>query len=276
MSLNHETQYFLSQDGLRIYYKHWDCENAVKICCIVHGHGEHSSRYAHIAKALNDAGITVFAMDLRGHGISQGKKGHAKSYELVMSDIEELLKTARAEYTDLPMYLMGHSLGGNLVANYAIRMNTNELSGYILSSPWFQLAFEPPAWKLQLGKWFSKLWPSLTQPSGLNVNHISRDQQEVDKYVSDPLIHDQLSAGFFEAIRSAGNYALDRASQIKLSGLIYHGTGDRIIDWKATELFASKTQASDFHKLEGTYHEPHNDLEKQDTIELLKQWILSH
>ncbi|WP_258101198.1 alpha/beta hydrolase [Marinoscillum pacificum] len=276
MSSADETQYFLSQDGLRIYYRHWEVESPHKICCIVHGHGEHSNRYEHIAKALNSAGITVFVMDLRGHGLSYGKKGHAKSYDLLMSDIEELLKTARAEYTDLPMYLMGHSMGGNLVANYVIRMNTNELSGFILSSPWFKLAFDPPAWKIKLGKFFSKVYPAITQPSGLDVNSISRDPEEVQAYINDPMVHDQVSAGLHAMITEAGDYALNNTEKVKLKGLIYHGTGDQIIDWKATEQFAEQIAGSSFTALEGVYHEPHNDLTKDQVIEMVKQFILEN
>ncbi|WP_421871844.1 alpha/beta hydrolase [Marinoscillum sp.] len=276
MSFTEETQYFLSQDGLRIYYRHWDCQSPNKICCIVHGHGEHSGRYEHVAKVLNEAGITVFGMDLRGHGLSQGKKGHAKSYEHLMSDIEELLKTARATYTELPMYLFGHSMGGNLVANYLIRMNTNELSGFILSSPWLRLATDPPAWKLKLGQIMSSVWPSVTQPSGLDVNHISKDPAEVQKYVADPLVHSQMSAMLYKVITEAAEYALSNDESITLPGLIYHGNADKIIDWTATRDFADQVESATFVELEHIYHEPHNDLEKHQVIESLKNWMMNN
>ena len=273
MSSTEETQYFLSQDGLRIYYRHWDCEDASKICCIVHGFGEHSGRYAHVAERLNKAGITVFAMDLRGHGLSQGKKGHAKSYELLMSDIEELLKTARSEYTDLPMFLMGHSMGGNLVGNYVIRMNTNELKGFILSSPWFKLAFDPPAWKVKLGQFFSKVYPALSQPSGLEVNHISRVPEVVQAYIDDPLVHDIMSAGLHAGVSEAGDYAIEKADTIKLKGLVYQGTSDQIIDWKTSREFASRLKDGEFIALDGVYHEPHNDLGQEEVIDRLIKFI---
>ncbi len=276
MSLNNETEYFLSQDGLRIYFRLWDTESPQKICCIVHGHGEHSGRYEHVAKALNEAGICVFAMDLRGHGLSQGKRGHAKSYELFMSDIEELLKTARSIYTDLPMYLFGHSMGGNLVANYAIRMNTNELSGFILSSPWFKLAFDPPPWKLKLGKFFTATWSSLTQPSDLDTDHLSKDPEVVKAYINDPLVHDKISAGLFTAILEAGDYALSETARIKLTGLVYHGNQDQIVDWTASKSFANKLDEVSFSELDGVYHEPHNDLEKSEVIQSLVNWIVNH
>ncbi len=273
MSSTDETHYFLSQDGLRIYYRHWDCEQASKICCIVHGLGEHSNRYEHIARELNREGVTVFAMDLRGHGLSQGKKGHVKNYDLFMSDIEELLKTARSTYTELPMYLMGHSMGGNLVANYVLNMSTNELVGFILSSPWFKLAFAPPAWKLKLGSFFNSVYPALTQPSGLDISKISRDKNVVQAYIDDPLIHDRISAGLHTAITEAGTHALTNAHAVKLRGLAFHGTSDQVIDWNASSEFASQSDQITFHPLDQMYHEPLNDIGNSQVIGLVKEFI---
>ncbi|MEQ9307116.1 MAG: alpha/beta hydrolase, partial [Marinoscillum sp.] len=251
MIIDSETQYFLSQDGLRLYYRHWDCEQPQKIVCIVHGHGEHSRRYNHVAEALNKADITVFALDLRGHGISEGKRGHAKSYLHLMSDVEEFLKTARAEYTDLPLYLYGHSMGGNLVANYMIRMNTNEISGFILTSPWLKLAFEPPAWKVRLGEIFDKIYPALTQPSELDASQLSKEATVVKAYKEDPLVHDKISARLFRIIVDSGIYALNSAKGIKVQGMVLHGNADNIIDWHSSRIFTAANEKISFTELDG-------------------------
>ena len=270
--MSEETDYFLSQDGLRLYYRMWAPEDPKKVLCIIHGLGEHSGRYAHVAAWLNRRKIAVFALDLRGHGLSGGKRGHARSYDLLLSDVEELLKTARAEFTDLPMYLMGHSLGGNVVASFIRKMNTNELEGYILSAPWFGLAFDPPAWKLKLGKLMADVWPSLTQPNGMDTSTISRDPAEVKAYEEDPLVHDRISAGLFADISNAGNRSLENPSEIKLPGLVYHGNADRLINWQRTLRFAEKAGA-EWHELDGVYHEPHNDLDREQVFRLLQNWL---
>lgn len=276
MTMGNETDYFLGQDGLRLNYRHWDCENAQKVVCIVHGLGEHSGRYAHVAAAFNQSGISVYAMDIRGHGRSHGKRGHSKNYGLLMGDIEEFLKTARAEYTDLPLYLYGHSMGGNLVANYMIRMNTNELSGFILTSPWFRLVFDPPAWKVKLGNMASKIYPALTQPSELDPTKLSKEKDVVKAYIEDPLVHDKISAGLFKAIVEAGEYGLSKPAEIKPPGIVLHGNADGIIDWESSRSFAEGNNNIAFEELDGLYHEPHNDTEGEKTIALIKEWILNH
>ncbi|MEQ8471701.1 MAG: alpha/beta hydrolase [Marinoscillum sp.] len=274
--MDNETQYFLSQDGLRLCYRHWDCEDAKKIVCIVHGIGEHSGRYAHVAEAFNKAKISVFALDLRGHGISEGKKGHARSYQLLLSDIEELLKTARAEYTDLPMYLYGHSMGGNLVANYMIQMNTNELKGFVASAAWFRLAFDPPSWKVKLGALVSKFYPALTQPSGLDISLLSKVPEVVKAYAEDPMVHNKISAGLYNAMVAAGEGAIASAGRIKVPGLVIHGSADGINDWESSKEFAEGNKLIKFEVLEGVYHEPHNDSEQEQIIAKIRDWILTH
>lgn len=272
--MDNETEYFLSQDGLRLYYRHWDCEAPKKILCIVHGLGEHSGRYAEVATYLSSRGITVFAIDLRGHGLSQGKRGHARSYALLLSDIEELLKTARAEYTELPMYLFGQSMGGNLVANYVLKMGINELSGYIVSSPWLRLAFEPPRWKLRLARLVSRILPSITQPSDLNPQSFSKDPAVIEAYNTDPLVHHAISAGLFLACTAAGEEALQRAFEVKLKALVIHGNADPLINWKASKTYAEHHEMAEWVELDGVLHEPFNDVGKEAIMKKLADWIL--
>lgn len=269
-----ETEFITAKDGLKLHVKSWIPENPVKILCIVHGHGEHSGRYAHVAAHLNQHNIAVFALDLRGHGLSAGKRGHSPSYEILMRDIEELLKLARESFNDLPMFLMGHSMGGNLVANFMIENQSKEISGYILSSPWFKLAFDPPKIKIKLGKIMTKILPSYSEHNGLEIKHISKDPDEVKKYAEDPLVHGMISAGLYDGITSGAERALTSADKIKTKGLVYHGSADHIIDYHATESFAKSNKLMEWHLLEGVYHEPHNDIEKESILNMLSSWIL--
>lgn len=273
--MTNETEFFLSQDGLKLHYRYWLPKDAENVICIVHGLGEHSGRYVHVGDYLYKKKSAVFALDIRGHGKSGGKKGHTKSYAHLLNDIEELLKTARAEYTDLPLFLMGHSMGGNLVANYLIKMNTNDIAGFILSSPWLKLAFAPPGWKLRLGKVAAKVLPGLRQPNGLIASFLSKDEDVVKAYQEDPNVHSKISAGLFEYITRAGSYALDHADEISTMGLVYHGNADKIIDHKSSELFAARCKHASWHELENVYHEPHNDLENANVLQMIADWIHS-
>ena len=195
--MSEENQFILSQDGLKLHLHHWRTKQPQKVLCIVHGLGEHAGRYTELSKVLNDDNCSVMAIDLRGHGLSEGKRGHTRSYEHLLFDIEELLKAARAEYLDLPMILFGHSMGGNLVASFVKTKTTSELSGFILSSPFFDVAFQPPEWKVKLAKAVGALLPGLLQSNELDVEAISQDAEEVKKYQADPLVHDRISIRLF-------------------------------------------------------------------------------
>lgn len=271
--MSSETGYFLSHDGLKLYYRHWDVQEPKAILCIVHGLGEHSNRYQHFAHSLAEHGISVFALDLRGHGLSQGKKGHTPNSDLLLSDVEELLKTARAEYTDLPMYLFGQSLGGNIVANYVLKMNTNELAGYILCSPWLRLAFTPPKWKTQLANVVGKVFPKITQPHGLKPEDFTHDAEAIKAYKEDPMVHQVISAALYLTCSANGEEALRRANEITLKGLAIHGTIDPIVDWKATREFAQTAKNVTWSELPNVLHEPLHDIGKEEVMGLITDWM---
>ena len=122
-------------DGIQFYFQGWQPETPPKaVVCLVHGLGEHSGRYAHVAAALNDAGYALLGFDLRGHGKSGGPRGHTPSYETLMDDIGRLLAEAAHRYPGRPQFLYGHSLGGNLVLNYALRRKPG-IGGVVATSP---------------------------------------------------------------------------------------------------------------------------------------------
>ncbi len=268
-----ENDFILSKDGLRLNVHHWKSQNPSHILCIVHGLGEHGGRYLEMAEFLTSNNISVLALDHRGHGVSEGKKGHTKSYEHMLSDIEELLKYSRLHYIDVPMILYGHSMGGNLVTGYVLQNIGSELSGFILSSPFYEVAFEPPKWKVSLANFMEKIYPSLTQSNELEIEAISRIPEEVEKYKSDPLVHDRLSVRLFLELMNHGQIFIEDKKKIKLPGLVYHGDSDRLVSFEATEKFTKNHPNIEWHPLDDVYHEPHNDLGKEKVLEMIKDFV---
>ena len=268
-----ETDFLISQNGEKLLYRIWIPSNAKQVLCIIHGHGEHSGRYDHLARFLCDEGMAVFALDLRGHGQSYGKRGHTPSYELLISEIEELMKAAREIFNDLPLFIMGHSMGGNLVANLIIENISKEISGFILSSPWFKLAFEPDPIKLKLGRYMNNFWPSYREDNNLDINALSRDLKIINDHHADPLVHGKISARLFHEINLAADRALKNASKINLPGLVYQGDADSIIDYRTTQEFTEKNENIEWHLLKGVFHEPHNDLGREEVYLLICNWI---
>lgn len=274
-------EYFdiLTRDGLTLKGKKMISESnsgdlPKAILCIVHGFGEHQERYHHVGEALNEKNIIVYSFDLRGHGKSEGKRGHAKRYSYLIDDVEELLIFAREEYNNTPIFLMGHSFGGHIVANFLLQKITSEITASIISSPWLKLAFEPPAFKIKLAMMMSKIYPAYSDTSEMDVSRLSRDSQVVDSYTKDPLVVKSISAGLFSGIIAASKTIIDNASNLKIPTLLYHGTADEIISIEGSEQFAKNSNKQlTFRKLNGVYHEPHNDTGKEKVIEMIIEWI---
>ena len=252
-------------------------DNPKAVMAIVHGHGEHSARYAHVAESLNKKGIAVIAYDLYGHGKTGGKRGYTPSYEKMMDTIGEQLSKARNRFPDAPIFLYGHSMGGNLVANYVLKRDF-PLKGVILSAPWFRLAFEAPKSDIILAKIMMRIYPKFTQSSKLETTSISRDPQEVKLYENDPLIHDQIGPPLALGCLDNGLWALEHAAQWKVPLLHYHGTGDKIISAVASKEFNDKVKGDNTWKaFEGYFHEPHNEskTDRAPVLKLLADWMLA-
>ncbi len=273
--MGYDEEYIHSLDGLNLRTALWQAEEPKAVVAIVHGLGEHLGRFEKMANYLVESGFSVAAMDLRGHGKSEGIKGHAPSIDLLLGDIEELLKMVRREYNSLPIILYGHSMGGNLVTHYILRKPINELAAFIASSAWLATSFPPPKWKLTLGKFFARVLPVFRQDTGLVPEHISRIPEEVEKYKTDPLIHSQLSAGLFDIVTSSAGYIQENIDKCELTGLAFHGDDDRIISHDVNHSVYQKSRNIKWKTWPGSYHEPHNDKEKEEVYAYVTEWIQS-
>jgi acylglycerol lipase len=190
-------------DGLQLYVQGWEPSGSVcAVFCVVHGLGEHSGRYVHIARFLLASGYAVISFDLRGHGKSEGIRGHFPSIDLVMQDINALIVTARGRYPSVPLFLYGHSLGGILILIYVLRYKPI-LAGVIASSPGLRTALEKQKGKIALARLLAIFAPSMTLPSGLDTRSLSRDVKVVRDYVQDPLVHDRASLSFANTMLKA-------------------------------------------------------------------------
>lgn len=166
-------------DGIKLFAREWKAENTQKgVLCLVHGLGEHSGRYAHVAEIVTSSGYSMLAFDLRGHGMSHGKPGHAVSYDILMDDIGILIDEASRRFPGHPCFLYGHSMGGNLVLNYALRRKPY-LTGVIATSPWLRLATAPPSAAVMLAKLLDIIYPSFTQSNRLQPSDLCHESGTV-------------------------------------------------------------------------------------------------
>lgn len=252
----------------------WPLDDPQAVLVLIHGHGEHLGRYEHFGQVLNQQQIAILGADLMGHGQSKGKRGDFSSYDAALEVIDTLLQQARSQYPDKPIFLMGHSMGGNLVAAYVLRRDP-QLSGIILSAPWLELAFAPSPVDLFLAKMMLNLWPSFTQSSKLDANALSQDPAVVQAYQKDPLVHDKVSPRLFTSVTAAGQEVLRRAPEWSLPLLVYHGDADRITSHAASQRFAKAAGGGQvtWHSWPGGYHEMHHEPNQQEVLDLLGNWI---
>ena len=249
-------------------------ENMRAIIIMVHGLGEHIQRYLGWAELFKNERIGFIGVDLPGHGRSQGRRGNIKNYGLLSEMIDFLIKNCNQVFPGCPVYIYGHSLGGGIVLDYLLRRSP-KIKGAIVTSPWLRLSFEPPKNKTVLASVMKYIIPGLTQPSGLNVNHISHDEVVVERYKNDPLVHGKISISLFAGAMTAGKYALAHASELKVPTLLLHGSDDMICSPEASREFAAQTDMVELKIWNGGYHELHNEPFRDEVFKYILGWINS-
>mgnify|MGYP001252289732 CR=1 FL=1 len=270
-----------SHDGLSLYHQCWSPDEPPRaVVCLVHGLGEHTGRYAHVAAALNEAGYALLGCDLRGHGRSGGARGHTPSYDALMDDIDRLLDEAAHRHPGLPRFLYGHSLGGNLVLNYGLRSkpalrSEPAIAGVIATSPALRLATPPPPVQVALVRAINKVYGGLQIPNGLDLEGLARDPAVIRAYTSDPLVHNKISMRLALGMFESGEWALAHAAGFPLPLLLVHGTQDKLTSAQASEEFAARMPGGrcTLKLWEGYYHETHNEPEKAGVLQFMIDWL---
>jgi alpha-beta hydrolase superfamily lysophospholipase len=264
-----------AHDGVSIFAQAWE-PAAVKskaVVCHIHGLGEHSSRYAHVAEAFGREGFIFFAFDLRGHGRSGGLRGHLSSAEDFLQDIDRLVGQARSRHPALPIFLYGHSLGGILVLYYGL-VRKPAVKGVIATSPGLHTALEKQTAKILLVKTLGVLLPNTLLPTGLDPASLSRDDAVVRAYVNDPLVHDKASLRFGKTMLEVNRWTLARAGEFSLPLLLMHGKADQLaFPSSSVEFAAALKDKCTLVLWEGGYHELHNEPEKEEVIKTMTLWM---
>lgn len=269
-----------ASDGTDFFVRGWEPDIKPKaLVALIHGLGEHTGRYEHVAKAMTNAGYAMVGFDLRGHGKSGGIRGHFPSWDAVMQDIKRFFVFLTERYPEIPHFIYGHSLGGLLVLNYSLKHSAG-LKGVIATSPGLRSPLTEQKLKLFLVKVLGSLAPTALLPSGLETAAISHDPNVIMKYTSDSLNHDRVSLAFGKTGLIATNYAWSHAGEFQLPLLLMHGTGDRITYSHGSadfaRLAAKNNQDVTLKLWDGLYHELHNEPEQEQVIQLMIDWLNAH
>lgn len=271
----HNEGFLSAYDGLSIYHQSWLPDGAATATvALIHGLGEHSGRYAHVAEALVGAGYAVHALDHRGHGRSDGKRAYVKFYDEFMRDLELFRAHIEAQHPGLPLVMLGHSMGGNLAVGHAL-LHQPGLAGLVLSGPALKVGDDLSPAKLKIFTLVAKVAPGF-RPEGLSADAISRDPAVVEAYRNDPLVFTgKIAAGLGAALIDAMRRFPARYGEFTLPVLLLHGTDDQLADVAGSREFeAGATNAEvTAHYYDGLYHEVFNEPEQARVIGDLLEWL---
>jgi acylglycerol lipase len=261
--------------GLQIFLRSWRPPSPRATVAIVPGFNSHSGYYTWAAERLVDAGMAVFAVDLRGRGRSDGERFFVQAFSEYVSDAGLLVSTAKAREPGLPVFLLGHSAGGVVSCLYALD-HQRELAGLICESFAFQVP--APDFALAVFKGLSHVAPHAHVLHLKNAD-FSRDPTVVQAMDADPLIaHEtQPTQTLAEMVRADERLARE-FPQLTLPLLILHGTADKATKTTGSQRFYESAGAKDktLKLYEGAFHDLLNDVGKEAVLTDIEQWILAH
>lgn len=268
---------FVGVRGLKIHARTWLPAGApIGVVVIAHGFAEHGGRYAAVAERLVADGIAVRAADHRGHGLSEGKRTSIVRFGDYVDDLTTVIAQARARWPSLRIVLLGHSMGGLVALDLAVRPG-GPVDGLVLSAP-AACPREVSRFTLAVGRALSRVAPN-TGVLRLPLNRISRDPAVVDAYNKDPLvfrtpIRARLGAEMLDA--------MDRVEaglpSLRTPLLVMQGTADGLVDPGCGPHVYDRAGSEDktLKMYDGLWHEIFNEPERDHVLDDLTGWLRSH
>jgi alpha-beta hydrolase superfamily lysophospholipase len=262
-----------SRDGTRLAFRAWPKAGGAITFAVAHGLGEHSGRYRDFAASMAQRGMGTYALDLRGHGQSQGQRGHVDSWSQWTDDISAFVREVESQ-VEGEVVPLGHSFGGAAMLSTVIAGKLPNTKRFIVSSPALRVKVVLPRWKVTLGQMASRIMPRLAMSNEVDAGTLSRIPEVVDAYRADPLVHSKISSRLFVEWRRATQDALVHAAEIKQPFLILAGTNDQLIDPAGSEeLHKRAPTTTELHLLPGRYHEPFNDVGREEVFDIIENWL---
>ncbi|MBV8542152.1 MAG: lysophospholipase [Pseudonocardiales bacterium] len=278
MSTGHDEGHRKIAPGRSGYWQAWLPRDPVRaVIVIVHGVHEHSARYAHVGTRLAAAGFAVYAADHRGHGRSDGRRGNIERMALIVADLASFVRFALERHPGLPVFMVGHSLGGLIALHYATEPGTL-LDGLVVSGPAVQ-AIVGSALQRRLAGVLSTLVPNVGVVTLDADQKISRDPEVVRAYREDPLVY----RGKVKARTGAESLAMmealpARLPRLSMPLLLLHGTDDRICAPAGSAMVHDAVSSPDntLRQYQGLYHEVFNEPEREQILTDLVSWLNHH
>lgn len=263
-----------SYDGVQLRYVVDVSHKPKAVIVINHGFAEHLGRYEYVGKALSQAGYTVYRYDTRGHGQTLNKLGHVTDYVMWIKDCDTMVELAKEQNPDLPVFMLGHSMGGLITAMYGIAY-PHSLEGQVFSGPAVSTLPQASAFNRSLLKTMSKVKPDLLISNPVE-DAICSDPEVVQNYKNDPLVLRKASVKFLEQfLIAAPKYVQANVQAYTYPCLVLYGTKDTIVPPEVTLGFYEAISSEDktLVKYDDLYHEILNEPIKDEILADIIAWL---
>ena len=254
-----------------LFRRSWLPEEPQRVLLIVHGFGEHSGRFEHVGAWFAGRGAAVHAYDQRGHGRSAGLRCHVGRFDEYLDDLAGVLDAAGDAHPGLPRYLVGHSMGGLICADF-LGARKPALRGAILSAPALALERRGAGAQLLIARILRRIMPRKRMASPVDPEALSTDPEVVADYLADPLVHhEQMTLSL--AAELAGTIARVRGADVEVPTLVLHGEEDRLCPISGSREFATQLPEGRLTCYPGLRHEIFNEPQQEAIFDDILGWI---
>jgi acylglycerol lipase len=255
-----------------LFRRVWLPADPTRALLIVHGYAEHSGRYEHVGAWFAQRGFAVHAYDQRGHGRSGGRRCHVARFDELLDDLERVLARVRDEHPGLPLFLLGHSMGGLVVSAFA-RERRPELSGVVTTGAALDVGRAVSPMRQLALRALRHIVPVLSFESGIDPEGLATDPEVVRAYREDPLVHRRLTVALAAEMLAAARRTAAGGADLRLPLLALHGAEDPIAPAEGSAAFASAAPDAVFRRYEGMRHEILNESEREAVFRDILSWI---
>ena len=275
-----ESQVVLSDVGER-YRRSWLPAEPARVMILVHGYGEHGGRYDAMAMYFAERGYAVHAFDQAGHGRTRGPRGHVDRFSRLAEEVARFVELVSLDHPGLPITLVGHSMGGLVVAETAT-LHKPEVQNYVLSAALLQLAGGGLRQRLSLiaARVLSILAPKLGLTTGLDPQGLSRDPEVIRRYVEDPHVKDRMTTRFAAGMNQSLSRVVTDGGRVDRPMLVLHGEADPICASAGSQRFFAGlartiSDRSALRLYPELRHEIFNEPEREQVWRDIEEWVES-
>jgi acylglycerol lipase len=276
--VQHRQGRFAGRDGTSLYYQAWTPSRLRPRAAIVnlHGLGDHSGLYPNLASYLPVRGMALYAYDMRGNGRSPGQRAYLRRWQEYRDDLSGFMARVREWEENLPLFLLGNSLGGLVVLDYALDHPAG-LAGIIAAAPPLGRLGVPPL-LMALGRLMSRVLPRFSLEVGMDLTGLARDPAVSEMVLADPFFHRRGTARLSTEVTAAIARVQQRAADLSVPLLMLHGSADRMVPPDGSRSFFAKVRYPDreFREYPEAYHALFADINHDEVLGDLERWLEAH